>query len=76
MTQHGHTDQGKAGQRAALIIAGTGALWVLLGLIGEEYGWSNRVRLLIDLAALCGFGFGLWRIFRLWRQRQDEKGGT
>lgn len=76
MAQHGHTDQSKAGQRAALIIAGTGVLWVLANLFGAEYGWPNRIRALFDLAALGGFGFALWQIFRLWRTRQDEKGGN
>lgn len=75
MAQHGHTDQGKAGQRVALIIAGTGALWVLANLFGAEYDWSTGVRVCFDLAALGGFGFALWQIFRLWRIRQDEKGG-
>ncbi len=74
MAQHGDTRQARAGQRVALIVAGTGAFWVLVTLIGVEYGWSNRTRAFFDLAALAGFGFALWQIFRLWRVRQDEKG--
>ena len=74
MTQHGQTDQGKAGQRVALIVAGTGALWALAILLGNEYGWSLRTRAVFDLAALAAFGFALWQTFRLWRARQNEKG--
>ncbi|PJI92271.1 hypothetical protein BC777_1116 [Yoonia maricola] len=74
MTQQGHTDQGKAGQRVALIMAGTGVFWVVVILVGDEYGWSTRTRALFDLAALAGFGFALWQTFRLWRARQNEKG--
>ena len=75
MAGHGHTDQGKAGQRVALIVAGTGVLYVLVNLVAAEYGWSNRGRALFDLAALAAFGFALWQTFKLWRARQDEKGG-
>ena len=75
MAKHGQTDQAKAGQRVALILAGTGVLYVLANLIAAEYGWSNRTRAFFDLAALAAFGFALWQTFRLWRARQDEKGG-
>lgn len=75
MAQHGQTDHAKAGQRVALIVAGTAVLWILVTMIGAEYGWSNRVRAFFDLAALAGFGFALWQTYRLWRARQDEKGG-
>ncbi len=74
MTQNPQTRQAKAGQRVALMIAGVGVFWVLVILLGDEYGWSNRVRAFFDLAALAGFGFALWQTYRLWRARQDEKG--
>ncbi len=74
MTRHGDTKQAKAGQRVALLIAGIGVFWVLINLIGTEYGWSNRTRALFDLAVLAGFGFALWQIFQLWRSRQNDKG--
>lgn len=74
MPKHGDTAQAKAGQRVALILAGVGVFWILANLLGAEYGWSNRVRALFDLAALAGFGFALWQTYRLWRARQDEKG--
>ncbi|MEJ8560978.1 DUF5337 domain-containing protein [Yoonia sp. GPGPB17] len=74
MTQHGNTNQGKAGQRVALIVAGTGVFWVLAIMLGAEYNWSNRTRALFDLAALAGFGFALWQTYQLWRARQNDKG--
>lgn len=76
MAQHGKTEQAKAGQRVALIMAGTGVFWVLITLIGSEYGWSNRTRAFFDLAALAGFGFALWQTFQLWRMRRNDKGGN
>ncbi len=74
MTQHGNTDQGRSGQRTALIVAGTGVFWILANLFGAEYGWSNRTRALFDLAALAGFGFAMWQTYQLWRARQHDKG--
>ena len=74
MTQHGNTHQAKAGQRVALIVAGTGVFWVLAILVGDEYGWSTRTRAIFDLAALAGFGFALWQTYQLWRARQNDKG--
>ena len=74
MAQHGHTNQARAGQRAALLMAGVGVFWVLVTLIGVEYDWSIRTRALFDLAALAGFGFALWQTFQLWRARQNDKG--
>ena len=68
------TTQAKAGQRIALTIAGVGVFWVLVILLGDEYGWSNRVRAFFDLAALAGFGFALWQTYQLWRARQNDKG--
>ncbi len=73
MTRHGDTKQARAGQRVALIVAGTGVFWVLANLIGAEYNWSNRTRALFDLAALAGFGFALWQTYQLWRARQKRK---
>ena len=72
--KHGDTNTAKAGQRVALLMAGVGVFWILVTLIGSEYGWSNRTRALFDLAALAGFGFALWQTFQLWRMRQDDKG--
>ncbi len=76
MAEHGKTNQGRAGQRAALILAGTGVFWVVANLVGTEYDWPIRVRALFDLAALAGFGFALWQTFQLWRVRQDDKGDS
>lgn len=74
MARHGDTKQAKAGQRVALILASVGVFWIVVTLIGAEYGWSNRTRAFFDLAALAGFGFALWQTYGLWRARQNEKG--
>jgi hypothetical protein len=74
MARHGDTDQAKAGQRVALTVAAVGGLWVLVTMIGSQYGWSNRIRAIFDLAALAGFGFALWKTFQLWRLRRNDKG--
>jgi uncharacterized membrane protein len=76
MAQQGKTKEGRAGQRVALIVAGTGVFWIMANLVGAEYDWPNRIRALFDLAALAGFGFALWQTYQLWRMRQDDKGGN
>ena len=53
------TKRGKQAKRAALVIAGTMALWILLQLIGAQYDWAPKYALLIDLAALAGFIWAL-----------------
>lgn len=60
--------QARQAKRAALIIAGTMGLWMLLQLIGAEYNWPPKYALLIDLAALAGFIWGLIATFQIWRQ--------
>lgn len=76
MAQHGNTAQAKAGQRVALTLAAVGVVYVLVTLIGREYGWSNRTMALFDLAALGGFSFALWQTFQLWRARRNDGGGS
>ena len=76
MTQHGNTNQAKAGQRVALIMAGVGVFWIFVTLIGSQFNWSIRTRAFFDLAALAGFGFALWQTFRLWRLRQNDRGDS
>ncbi|MBC7132732.1 MAG: DUF5337 domain-containing protein [Roseovarius sp.] len=63
----------RLGRRTALVIAGTGALWVLASLIGAEYGLSQRVRVLFDLMALGGFVYAFVLIHQLWRARQGNR---
>ena len=56
-----------------MFIAAIGVLWILVNALGSEYGWSQRTRALFDLAALAGFGAGLWMTYQLWRARQADK---
>ena len=75
MTQHGPTDRhARTGRRAALVIAGTAALWVLTTLIGAKLGLSNRVLALFDMLALAGFVWAFWMIYNIWRMRHDSQG--
>lgn len=67
------SDEARKGRRIALFIAGVGLGWILVTAIGAEYGWSQRTRALFDLAALAGFGAGLWMTYQLWRARQADK---
>ncbi len=51
-------------------------MWICATWAGAKYGWSTRTSGLFDLAALAGFGFALWQTFKLWRTRQNDKGGS
>ncbi len=55
----------------ALLIAGTGLIWLLVNLVGSEYGWSGRVLAFFDLAALAAFGAAIVMAIGLWRARKD-----
>ena len=67
------TKRGKQAKRAALVIAGTMALWILLQLIGAQYDWAPKNALLIDLAALAGFIWALVITFEIWRLGRDDR---
>jgi len=69
-----HDAAARKGRQAGLVIAGTAVLWVLATLIGEKEGFSQGLRLVLDLAALAGFGFAFWLIFQYWRVRRDNQG--
>ncbi|MEP3637858.1 MAG: DUF5337 domain-containing protein [Paracoccaceae bacterium] len=68
----GQDKSSKAGQRLALVIAGTGVAWVLANMLGAHFGWSNRVRALFDLVALAGFAWAIFVAIGIWRSRQDN----
>ncbi len=60
-------------RRAALVIAGTMCVWILLQLIGAQYNWPPKYALLVDLAALAGFIWALVTTFEIWRQRRKDR---
>jgi hypothetical protein len=68
------TARAAQGRLAGLVIALTGALWVGATWAGDHWGWTQRTRALIDLAALGGFLFALIVTWRLWRAGQKDEG--
>lgn len=59
------------GRRIALVIAGAGAIWAVVNMIGMSQGWSPRLLGFFDLAAGGAFVWALWRGFRLWQGRSS-----
>ncbi|MFP7570792.1 DUF5337 domain-containing protein [Marivita sp. S2033] len=68
-----NSEQARKGRRIALVIAGVGVFWIVITMIGSQYGWSQRTRALFDLIALAGFGLGIWMTYQLWRARQTDE---
>jgi hypothetical protein len=68
LTQADVQHRAQQAKRAALVIAGTMCLWILLQLIGAQYDWPPKYALLIDLAALAGFIWALVITFQIWWQ--------
>ena len=64
----------RRGRFAAMVIAGTGVVWVLATLIGGHLELSNRMRALFDMLALAGFIWALVLIYQMWRLRRDNQG--
>lgn len=62
--------QARQARRAAFVMAGTMALWLLLQLIGAQYGWPAKYTLLVDLAAAAGFIWALVVTYQIWRARR------
>ena len=64
----------RTARTAAIVLAGTGLLWIIATWAGGAWGWSVRVRALCDLFALAGFGFGLYLTWQAWRIGRAHKG--
>ncbi|MCC5992755.1 MAG: DUF5337 domain-containing protein [Rhodobacteraceae bacterium] len=75
MTKASDRDMALARQArlAALVMCVAIVAWVLLQMIGREYGWQARFAFLIDFAALAAFGWALIVTFRIWRQRNADR---
>lgn len=58
-------------RKVALVIAGTMVLWLLVQLIGAQYGWPVEYTLLADLAAAAGFIWALAVTYQIWRTRRN-----
>ena len=69
----GSKDLDRRGRVIALTIAGIALGWLAMTAIGGSLGWTQHTRLFFDLAALAGFGWAIWMIYGLWRERQEHK---
>lgn len=66
-------DHARRGRRIALFVAGLGLLWIAIIAIGNAIDLSQRVRALLDLIVLAGFGWAIWKIYGLWRERREHE---
>ncbi|MFN4057152.1 MAG: DUF5337 domain-containing protein [Roseinatronobacter sp.] len=61
-------------RQVALVLCVTIVAWVVLQMIGREYGWQARFAFLIDFAALAAFVWAMIVTFRIWRQGKGPRG--
>ena len=57
---------------AALVIAATMILWVLLQWLGGRLGMPERYVFLLDLFALAGFLWALIVTWQIWRKQRND----
>ena len=67
------TQIARKGRLTALVIAGTGIVWVLATIIGGQIGLGHRGLALFDLMALAGFVWAFVLIYQIWRARQSNQ---
>lgn len=60
-------------RQVALVLCVTIVAWVLLQMVGREYGWQARFAFLFDFAALAAFVWAMIVTFRIWRKGQDPR---
>lgn len=56
-----------------MLLAATAVFWILATATGSEYDLGQRVRALLDLIALAGFGLGIWLTYKAWRAGRGDK---
>ena len=56
----------------ALVIAFTGAIWIVAQTVGPKLGLAGEYAILIDLFALAAFVWALVVTYGLWRKRKDS----
>lgn len=62
----------RQGRIAALVIAGTGVLWLVAQYLGGAGKIPGRYMMLVDLAALAAFLWALIVTWRIWRIRDGK----
>ncbi|WP_108263590.1 DUF5337 domain-containing protein [Mangrovicoccus ximenensis] len=77
MTRHQPSDEeirlARKGRRAALVVAGTMVLWVLVQLAGANFGLPVRLAFLFDFAAIAAFVWALVVTYQLWQARGSSR---
>ena len=65
----------RKGRVAALVIAGTMLLWMLMQAIGAHLGWPTRLVFLFDLAAIAALFWALVVTYQVWQGRKKLRAG-
>ena len=69
--QRGPKDDGGQVKLVSIVLVATMGLWLILQMLGGQYGWPARYTFLVDLAALAGFLWVMITTYRIWRGRRN-----
>ena len=64
----------RAQRRAGLVLVAVAVFWIAVTWAGVALGWPTRLRALLDVFALAGFGFALYLTWQVWRTSRTHKG--
>jgi hypothetical protein len=67
------TSLARKGRMAGLVIAGTMLVWLVVQVLGPQFGMPARYVFLFDFAALAAFFWAMVVVYQMWQVRQDEK---
>jgi hypothetical protein len=72
MTRDKDMAMARQARLVAVVFVVTILLWFVVQLVGAQVGLDPRYAILLDLAALAAFIWGLVVTYQIWRKRRSE----
>jgi len=74
MSQNTEEAIARQGRVAALVIAGSVVIWLIVQAAASTLGWTQRHLLLVDFAVLAALFWAMVNVYQMWRKRRATKG--